>query len=136
MLKCCGSEKEYVESHQEAFTGFAGSHWQSALRNMSPSLLWAIKLRIRREELFPTFVDEDRDRIKDVAYLVGEALTRAAVALPDRVLKEARLLENIGLHRPALTGIDMELYTSPLRRQKLAESIRVQRAKLQEGSQK
>ncbi|ELQ6048139.1 hypothetical protein [Mixta calida] len=136
MLKCCGSGKEYVESHREAFTGFADSHWQSALRNVSPSLLWAIKLRIRREELSPTFAGEDRDRIKDVAYLVGEALTRAAVALPDSVLKEAPLLENIGLHRPALTGIDMELYTSPLRRQKLAESIQAQRAKLQEGSQK
>ncbi|WP_312631377.1 hypothetical protein [Pantoea piersonii] len=136
MLKCCGSGKEYVEAHREAFTGFADSHWQSALRNVSPSLLWAIKLRTRREELSPTFAGEGRDRIKDVAYLVGEALTRAAVALPDSVLKEASLLENIGLHRPALTGIDMELYTSPLRRQKLAESIQAQRAKLQEGSQK
>ncbi|KAF6661468.1 hypothetical protein HFD91_08830 [Enterobacteriaceae bacterium EKM102V] len=136
MLKCCGSGKEYVESHRKAFTGFADVHWQSALRNVSPSLLWAIKLRLRREELSPTFAGEDRDRINDVAYLVGEALTRAAVALPDSVLKEAPLLENIGLHRPALTGIDMELYTSPLRRQKLAESIRAQRAKLQEGSQK
>ncbi|MEG3111548.1 hypothetical protein SC127_12505 [Pantoea sp. T14] len=71
-----------------------------------------------------------------MAYLVGEALTQAAAALPDSVLKEAPLLENIGLHRPALTGVDMELYTRPLRRQKLAESIRAQRAKLQEGSQK
>ena len=135
MLKCCGSGKEYVESHREAFTGFADVHWQSALRNVSPSLLWAIKLHLRREELSPTFAGEDRDRIKDVAYLVGEALTRAAVALPDSVLKEAPLLENTGLHRPALTGIDMKLYTSPLRRQKLAESIRAQRAKLLEGSQ-
>lgn len=136
MLKCCGSGKEYVESHRESFTGFADSHWQSALRNVSPSLLWAIKLRIHREELSPTFAGEDRDRIKDVAYLVGEALTQAAAALPDSVLKEAPLLENIGLHRPALTGIDMDLFTRPLRRQKLAESIRAQRAKLQEGSQK
>ncbi len=32
MLKCCGSGKEYVESHREAFTGFADAHWQSALR--------------------------------------------------------------------------------------------------------
>lgn len=54
MLKCCGSGKEYVESHREAFTGFADAHWQSALRNVSPSLLWAIKLRLRREELSPT----------------------------------------------------------------------------------
>ncbi|MHA6312301.1 hypothetical protein ACX3P5_13775 [Pantoea sp. S-LA4] len=136
MLKCCGSGKEYVESHSAAFTGFADAHWQSALRNVSPSLLWAIKLRVRREELSPTFAGDDRDRIKDVAYLVGEALTRAAVALPDSVMEEAPLLENIGLYRPPLTGIDMELYRHPMRRQKLAESIRAQRAKLQEGSQK
>ncbi|MGC1021600.1 hypothetical protein WKH71_12170 [Pantoea agglomerans] len=136
MLKCCGSGKEYVESHREAFTGFADVHWQSALRNISPSLLWAIKLRLRREELSPTFAGDDRDSIKDVAYLVGEALTRAAAALPDSILNEAPLLENIGLYRPPLTGIDMELYRHPMRRQKLAESIRAQRAKLQEGSQK
>jgi len=136
MLKCCSSGKEYVESHREAFTGFADAHWQSALRNVSPSLLWAIKLRIRREELSPTFAGDDRDAIQDVAYLVGEALTREAAALPDSVMKEAPLLENIGLHRPAMTGIDMELYTSPMRRQKLTESIQAQRAKLQEGSQK
>jgi len=135
MLKCCGSGKEYVESHREAFTGFADVQWQSALRNVSPSLLWAIKLRLRREELSPTFAGDDRDSIKDVAYLVGEALTRAA-ALPDSILNEAPLLENIGLYRPPLTGIDMELYRHPMRRQKLAESIRAQRAKLQEGSQK
>ena len=42
MLKCCGSGKEYVESHSAAFIGFADAHWQSALRNVSPSLLWAI----------------------------------------------------------------------------------------------
>ncbi|ERM15500.1 hypothetical protein L585_04330 [Pantoea ananatis BRT175] len=136
MLKCCGSGKEYVESHREAFTGFADAHWQSALCNVSPSLLWPIKLRIRREELSPTFARDDRDVIQDVAYLVGEALTREAATLSDNVLKEAPLLENIALHRPVMTGIDMELYTSPMRRQKLAESVRAQRVKLQEGSQK
>ena len=103
---------------------------------MSSSLLWAFKLRIRREEVSPTFAGEGRDRIKDVAYLVSEALTRAAVALPNSVLKEAPLLEIIGLHRQPLTSIDMELYTSPMRRQKLTESIQAQRAKLREGSQK
>lgn len=84
-----------------------------------------IKLRLRREELSPTFAEDDRDSIKDVAYLVGEALTRAAAALQDSILNEAPLLENIGLYRPPLTGIDMELYRYPMRRQKLAESIRM-----------
>ncbi|QGY30237.1 hypothetical protein [Pantoea cypripedii] len=136
MLKCCGSASEYVNSHREAFTGFSDAHWQSALRNVSPSLLWAIKLRLRREELSPTFAGDDRDRIKDVAGLVGEALTRAAAALPDSVLKEAPLLENIGLHRPALTGIDMKLYNNAIYRMKFVTTLQQQRAALQEGSQK
>ncbi|WP_380183512.1 hypothetical protein [Kalamiella sp. sgz302252] len=49
ILKGCGSGKEFVESHGEAFTGFEDLHLQSTLRNVSPSLLWAIKLRIHRE---------------------------------------------------------------------------------------
>lgn len=36
-----------------------------------------------------------------MAYLVGEALMQAAAALPDSVLKQAPLLENIGLNRLA-----------------------------------
>ncbi|WP_241488371.1 hypothetical protein [Winslowiella iniecta] len=135
VLCCCTSGKKYVEAHQTAFTEFADSHWESAMRNVSPSLLWAIKLRIQREKIASTFVGDDRDPISDIAGLVGEALTRAAAALPESVLNEAPLLESIGVRRPALTGVDMDLYSRPLRRQKLAESIREQRLKLQEGDQ-
>lgn len=135
VLCCCTSGKKYVEAHQTAFTEFADSHWESAMRNVSPSLLWAIKLRIQREKIASTFVGDDRDSISDIAGLVGEALTRAAAALPESVLNEAPLLESIGVRRPALTGVDMDLYSRPLRRQKLAESIREQRLKLQEGDQ-
>ncbi|MBA0035489.1 hypothetical protein HS962_04435 [Pantoea sp. BIGb0393] len=136
MLCCCTSGRELVESHSAAFTEFADSHWQSALRNVSPSLLWAIKLRIQRETIAPTFVGDDRNTIRDISRLVGEALTQAAEALPETVLHEAPLLENIGLYRPALTGVDMDLYNSPARRSKLAKSIRDQRAELQGGDQK
>lgn len=136
MLCCCTSGKELVESHSTAFSEFADSHWQSALRNISPSLLWAIKLRIQRETIAPTFIRDDRNTIRDISWLVGEALTRAAEALPETVLHEAPLLENIGLYRPALTGVDMDLYNSPARRSKLAESIRDQRSELQGGDQK
>lgn len=136
MLCCCTSGKELVESHSAAFTEFADSHWQSALRNVSPSLLWAIKLRIQREKISPTFTGDDRDTIRDVAGVVGEALTRAAAALPESILREAPLLENIGLYRPALTGVDMGLYNSFSRRQRLGTTIREQRAKLQEEVKK
>lgn len=73
---------------------------------------------------------------KDVAYLVGEAMMQAMAALPDSVMEEAPLLENIGLYLPPLTGIDMELYRHPMRRQKPAEAIRAQRAKLHESNKK
>lgn len=136
MLSCCESGKEYVESHRTAFTEFADAHWESALRNVSPSLLWAIKLRIQRETIAPTFVGEDRDKVRDIAWLVGDALTRAAIALPENILREAPLLDNIGLYRPALTGVDMGLYNSFVRRQKLGASLRAQRAELQGGDQK
>jgi len=135
MLSCCTSGKEYVDSHSTAFTEFADSHWKSAIRNVSPSLLWAIKLRIQREKISSTFVGDDRDTIRDIAGLVGEALTRAAAELPESILHEAPLLESIGVRRPALTGVDMELYSSPSRRNRLSASIREQRAKLQEGNQ-
>jgi len=51
-------------------------------------------------------------------------------------MEEALLLENIALYRPPLTCIDMELYCHPMRHQRLAESIRAQRAKLHEGRRK
>ncbi|NIF21055.1 hypothetical protein [Candidatus Pantoea multigeneris] len=72
---------------------------------MSPSLLWAIKLRVCREELSPLFAGDDRGWIKDVAGLVGEVLARMAAALSHSVLIEALLLENNGLYRLALTGV-------------------------------
>ena len=141
-LVACGADELHVNgravfaSQRDEHIPGGKTDTTTALRNVSPSLLWAIKLRLRREELSPTFTGDDRDSIKDVAYLVGEALTRAAAALQDSILNEAPLLENIGLYRPPLTGIDLDLYRHPMRRQKLAESIRAQRAKLQESSQK
>lgn len=136
MLRCCASGKEYVEAHQTAFTEFADTHWESALRNVSPSLLWAIKLRLQRERIASTFVGEDRDTTRDIAWLVGDALTCAAIALPESILKEAPILENIGLNRPALTGVDMELYNSPVRRTKLAISVQAQLDELKGSDQK
>lgn len=59
-----------------------------------------------------------------VAELIGNALTRAAAALPEKALTEAPVLENIGLWRPALTGVDMKLYQSPMGRQKLTETLK------------
>ncbi|MEN4768868.1 hypothetical protein [Duffyella gerundensis] len=135
MLGCCASAKEYTESHRDAFNEFADMNWESALRHVSPKLLWAIRLRLQREKVNPRQDNEQSD-MEVVAALVGDALTRAAAALPEKVLREAPLLDNIGLWRPALTGLDIELMRSPAKRTRLALSIREQRGEKQEVKQK
>lgn len=79
MLNACGTGKEYVYAHKLAFNEFADATWQSALRNVSPSLLWAIRLLLQREKVNPRD-DDGRSDMQVVAELTGNALTRAASA--------------------------------------------------------
>jgi hypothetical protein len=115
MISGCNTSVWYITSHRAAFNEFADTTWQSALRNVSPSLLWAIRLRLQREKFNPRD-DDTRSDMQVVAELIGNALTRAAAVRPEKALTEAPLLENIGLWRPALTGVDMKLYQSPAAR--------------------
>lgn len=135
MIGGCNTGLSYINSHRAAFNEFADAAWQSALRNVSPSLLWAIRLRLQREKVNPR-EDDSRSDVQIVAELIGNALTRAAAALPEKALTEAPVLENIGLWRPALTGVDMKLYQSPMSRQKLMETLEEKRERLKEGNAK
>lgn len=135
MLSCCTSGEKYVASHRSVFTEFADAHWRSAVRNVSPSLLWAIKLRLQREYISRSFVGEDRNPVKDVAELVGKVLIDAAIALPDNVLEEAPVLENIGIRHPALTGVDMMLYNSPIKRSQRFTALEEKRKTIEKGTQ-
>lgn len=135
MIGGCHTGLSYINSHQAAFNEFADATWQSALRNVSPSLLWAIRLRLQREKVNPRD-DDTRSDMQVVAELIGNALTRAAAALPEQTLTEAPVLENIGLWRPALTGVDMKLYQSPMSRQRLAVTLEEKRERLKEGNAK
>jgi hypothetical protein len=135
MISGCNTSVWYINSHQAAFNEFADAAWQSALRNVSPSLLWAIRLRLQREKVNPRD-DDTRSDMQVMAELIGNALTRAAAALPEKALTEAPVLENIGLWRPALTGVDMKLYQSPAGRQKLTETLKEKRERLKEGNAK
>lgn len=96
MVGGCNTGLSYINSHRAAFNEFADATWQSALRNVSPSPLWAIRMRFQREKVNPC--DEDtRSDMQVVAELIGHALTRGAAALPEKALTEAPVLENIGL---------------------------------------
>ena len=135
MIGSCGTAHSYINAHRMAFNEFADVTWQSALRNVSPSLLWAIRLRLHREKVNPR-EDDERSDMQVVSELVGDALTRAAAALSEEVLKEAPVLENIGLWRPSLTGVDMKLYNSPCSRHQLIQSVNEKRARLKQGNEK
>ncbi|WLS79490.1 hypothetical protein Q3V30_02940 [Erwinia pyri] len=135
MLNACGTGKDYIYAHKLAFNEFVDATWQSALRNVSPSLLWAIRLRLQREKVNPRD-DDERSDVQVVAELIGNALTRAAAAVPEKALTEAPVLENIGLWRPALTGVDMALYASPGKRNKQWDAIHVHRPWIREGKKK
>jgi len=135
MLNACGTGREYVYAHKLAFNEFADATWQSALRNVSPSLLWVIRLRLQREKVNPRD-DDERSDMQVVAELIGNALTRAAAALPEKVLTQAPVLENIGLWRPALTGVDMVLYANPIKRNRAWDAIHVHRPWIRDGKKK
>lgn len=132
MLACCSSGKAYVETYRTAFEEITDRHWEAAMKTISPELLWAIRLRLQREEILPTH-GEGGSASGAVAGLIGSRLTRTASALPLKMLEEIPALKNIGMHTPPLTGVDMYLYRSPQSRAKLGERIRAQREVIEGG---
>ncbi len=52
---------------------------------------------------------------------LGAPLTQSR--FPHSTWSRSRLFRSLRLHRPALTGVDMELYKSPARRMKLLKEL-------------
>lgn len=115
MLKAVATARSYVNAHHTAFTEYAESQWNAAMRNISPTLLRAIKLKHMALKL------SDQGEYSSLTYehpevilsrLTGETLTKAAAGVQFDMEGEP-VLSQIGLNRPALTGVDMRLYNSP-----------------------
>ncbi|MGK9470890.1 hypothetical protein ACSST1_19295 [Pantoea agglomerans] len=107
--------RAYVNAHSTAFTQYAESQWDAAMRNVSPTLVRAIRLKLLLLRL------NDRGRHTDPQHEEPEAVLAREVGklLTDKA-ESARLdmdaepvLSEIGVYRPALTGVDMRLYNSP-----------------------
>lgn len=130
MLGAVSTAKAYVIAHNTAFTEYAESQWNAAMRNISPTLLRAIKLKHMALKLndqgeYSSLAHEKPEVI--INRITGEMLTRAAEAVQFDMEGEP-VLSKIGIYRPALSGVDMNLYNSPVKIHKLVHELKAKRA--------
>jgi hypothetical protein len=136
MLSCCTSGKNYINAYNTAFVAYADSQWNAAMRSLSSTLVRAIKLKRMALSIDGEGQENQLGYVEPeqaIKQLLGEKLTDvAASAVLD--IKGEPVLEKIGLHRPALTGVDMNMYgLSPLSRRKFSTELREKREALSKG---
>ncbi|ELT6554772.1 TPA: capsid protein [Escherichia coli] len=117
MLTACATGRQYVDEHATALTVCAQTAWTEAMDTISPLLVRAYRLRLRELEL----KGEPRP-----GQVLGEELQQH-VALQAQFytfdMDNEPVISQLGLHRPPLTGVDMTLYKSPLKRNQLAAEL-------------
>lgn len=138
MIAAVHTGRAYVNAHNTAFTQYVEGQWEAAMRNVSPTLIRAIRLKLLSLRL------NDHGRHTDPQHEEPEViLAREAGKLLTNKAEGARLdmnaepvLSEIGIYRPALTGVDMHLYNSPAAIQKLMQERKEKRqGKQQKESQ-
>jgi hypothetical protein len=117
MLAACTSGKEYVCAHLSAFAVCAQNEWAKAMKNISPALVRAFTLRLRELEL----KGEEHPHKKLYEELGAQVLTQSHFYTFN--MEQEPVISLLGLHRPALTGVDMELYKSPVRRMAMGAEL-------------
>lgn len=121
MIKAVHTGRAWVNAHNTAFTQYAEGQWDAAMRNVSPTLIRAIRLKLLSLRLNDHGRHTDPQHTEPEVLLareVGRLLTDKAEAA--RLDMEAEpVLSELSLYRPALTGVDMRLYNSPAAIQKL-----------------
>ena len=136
MLSCCDSGKNYIRAYNNAFVAYADSQWDAAMRSLSPTLVRAIKLKRMAlsisglgNENQPGYIEPETA----IKQLLGGKLDHAAEsAVID--IKGEPVLEKIGLNRPALTGVDMNLFAlGPAGKNKMLMELREKREALSKG---
>ena len=117
MLEACATGRQYVDEHATALTVCAQAAWTEAMDTISPALVRAYRLRLRELEL------KGEPRPGDV---LAEELQQH-VALQAQFytfdMDNEPVISQLGLHRPPLTGVDMTLYKSPVKRNQLAAEL-------------
>ena len=117
MLNACSTASKYLSAHDDAFTAYAGAEWAQAVNMLPVALIRAFLLRIRALEMQGDSAPQ--------SVVVGElrdALSRQG-SLYHFDMKQEPVLSVTGMHRPQITGVDMELLRSPAKRMMLARKL-------------
>lgn len=125
MLAACTSGKEYVSAHSDAFSAYARNEWAVVMKDIPPALVRAFSLRLRELEI----KGEEHPHNILIQELGENVLTQSQYYAFN--MENEPVISQIGLHRPALTGVDMKLFKSPALRMSRAKAL-AQKRKPQE----
>ncbi|WP_431022067.1 Phage protein [Erwinia rhapontici] len=115
MIGAVSTGRGWVNAHRTAFTQYAEDQWNAAMRTLSPTLIRGIILKLMSLHLNDTGRQTNPLHEEPAAILAREVGKRL-VDLAERTqldMSVEPVLSEIGMHRPALTGVDMLLYNSP-----------------------
>lgn len=117
MLATCTSGKEYVSAHSEALSAHARNEWSAVMKEIPPALVRAFALRLRELE-----IKGEEHPHNVLIQELGENVLAQSRFYTFNMAQEP-VISIIGLHRPALTGVDMKLYKSPALRMARAKEL-------------
>ncbi|RRZ92325.1 hypothetical protein [Erwinia sp. 198] len=137
MIRAVHTGHAYVNAHNAAFTQYVEGQWEAAMRNLSPTLVRAVRLKLLSLRLNDRGRHTDRHHEEPEVILareVGKVLADKAEAA--RLDMDAEpVVSEMGVYRPALTGVDMKLYNSPASIHKLVYERKEKLEKQQKESQ-
>ncbi|WP_413453588.1 hypothetical protein [Erwinia persicina] len=121
MIAAVSTGRAWVNAHGTAFTQYAEDQWNAAMRTLSPTLIRGIILKLMSLRL------NDSGRLTNPLHeapelILAREVGKQLVDLAERTrldMSAEPVLSEIGVHRPALTGVDMRLYNSFAATQKL-----------------
>lgn len=134
MLNCAGTARKLLAAHKYAFVTYADYQWEHNLRNLSPSLVRAIKLKLQALSMVSIQEQQSeyyREPENVVSALIGNKLNEAAKKCQFEMDIEP-ILQQIGLYHPSLSGVDMALVNSPAKTNLLHAEIKEKRAQRQQ----
>lgn len=117
MLDACTSGKEYISAHSEALSVHARNEWAAVMKAIPPALIRAFALRLRELE-----IKGEEHPHNVLIQELGENVLAQGRYYTFNMAQEP-VISKIGLHRPALTGVDMKLFKSPVLRMARAKEL-------------
>jgi len=135
MIAAVSTGRAWVSAHRTAFTQYAEEQWNAAMRTLSPTLIRGIILKLMSLRLNDTGRQTDPLH-EEAAVILAREVGKRLVDLAESTqldMSTEPVLSEIGIHRPALTGVDMRLYNSPA---SIHTLISERKAKSERNSQK